>query len=405
MTTIGKRICLNLFVAFFFAISAAAFAEMQVGMYGFVKLDVLQVNRLTGNFPEIFPFNVPLSNNPADHHSQTILDARNSRFGVLATDELWGIKMRGAIEGDFFDAAGDAISFNSREFRLRLAYAKAEIPNGVFFVFGQYWTLIMNIPDIEAPWTVNTNVTPVGESIARQPQARFGYKHTVCGLGDIQLEGSAEKHAFNDLGFTTPSGSDPAQGCEQRWPLLAVKASWLSEKFKCSLGAAGTQCNYVLNDAGTLLNQYVWTIIGIASYKWNHLTLWGTANHTVGLNSLYSGFFANMALTRANRFLPFKSNGGAAALRYDWIDSVLFSDVIYGIQIGERIPHFRFTGDGLKTMKDFHLNIFYRFWEKWLVGLEYQAIFVKAFNGKTGNANAIHFGAWYTFGDLPKGAH
>lgn len=374
----------------------------EINLYGFIKLEGLWVNRLTGNFPEVFPQNVPLNEDRADRHSQTIIDARSSRIGINVNDVVYGIKMKGVIEGDFFDAGGDALVFNSRFFRLRLAYAKAEMPNGFFLLAGQFWTLPAHNPDIEMPMYLNTQLAPVGVAYARQPQLRLGYKHQVSELGIIQFEGSVEKHGFNDLGFLTPTGTEPIQGGEEPWPLFAGKISWLSDKFKWSVDGAISQTRYIPDITGRSLKKTIWAVSAIAKYKVDRLALWGTINYNVGLSSMFMGYFNNVAIDRFSHLFAFKSNGGCVAARWDWIDNVLFSDVVYGIQQGQKIANtILFSGNALKSLQDFRINLFYKFWETWQAGIEYQSIYVKSFNGKKGQANDIHCAIWYNFGTTP----
>lgn len=370
-----------------------------ISVYGFVKFETLTVNRITGNYPEIFPQMVPLSTDRADDHYQTIIDARSSRIGVKAIDQFWDIKIKGVIEGDFFDAQGDALVFNTRLFRVRLAYARADMPSGFFFLAGQYWILPMGIPDIPAPLYVNTQLAPVGVAYARQPQLRVGYKRQVRDWGEFQIEADMEKHAFNDLGFITPETGEPAQGGEQPWPLFAGKISWLGENFKCSFAGAGSQTRYIFNDLGSIRRRNIWAVCGIASYKWNRLTLWGTVNHNVGLNTMFTGYFNNMAFdSLTNRLFAIKSTGGCGAIRFDWIPDVLISDVMCGTQQGKHITGTPFSGVALKRLTDVRANIFYKFWCNWQAAIEYQAIYVKAFNKTKGHANAVHAAIWYNFG-------
>lgn len=374
------------------------FGSTEISLYGFVKFETLWVNRLTGSFPEILQQNVPLNKDKADRHSQTILDARSSRLGVKIIDEICGVKMKGVIEGDFFNTLGDALVFNSRYFRIRLAYAKAETPSGFFLLAGQFWTLPCHIPDIEAPWYVNTQIAPVGVAFARQPQLRLGYKREIDNCGEFKLEASIEKHAFNNLGFIPPSDSEPVQGCQMPWPLFAGKVSWLGDQFKCSLDGAISQARFILNSEGDKRKKNVWAVSAIAKYKISRLTLWGTINHNVGLASMFEGYFNNMALSRTNHLLAFRSSGGCAAVRWDWIDDVLFSDVLWSIQQGHEREFTAFSGDTIRRFRELRVNLFYRFWETWQTGIEYQSVYVKSFNGNKGNANAVHLAIWYNFG-------
>lgn len=379
-------------------------AQMEIGFYGFAKLDVLEEDRITGNLPEIPPDNVPLNDDPADHHSQTIIDARNSRLGVKATAEVYGIDMLGVIEGDFFTLEGNAEIFNSRVFRVRHAYGSAFLSNGLFFLIGQYWTLLTDVVDIPMPSMVNTEFTPVGTPLARQPQIRLGYKKRVFDIGDIVFQVTVEKHAFNPIGFITPEDGDPFQGSEQRWPLFAGKISWLTDQFKWSVIAAGAQSIAIINKKGKEVDTGVWTVISTASYTWEPFTLWMTIHHSVGLSRIFLGLFNDVEVgdgSSGSSLLPITSNGGTVGLKWDYIEDVLWFDLLYGWDHALKEHRFPKIHHMRETFKDFRINAFYKFWKYWQVGIEYQKIMVKAFNGKKGNVDAFHLGIWYFFGEPP----
>ncbi len=271
---------------------------------------------------------------------------------------------------------------------------------------GQYWTLPMNIPDIPDPLFVNTQNAPVGVALARQPQLRVGYQHQLENKAILKFEADAEKHAFNNLGYVTPEGDDPLDGGEQLWPLFSAKLSYLGTNFKASLGAAASQERYILNILGETKKRNIWAVCGIASYQWNNLLLWGTLNHSVGLGSMFSGWFSNAAISTKDFFFAFNSSGGCLACRYDWITDVLISDIVFGMQQGNKIPDTQFSKNTLKSLKDLRVNLFYKFWGKWQAGIEYQFVKVKSFNGQNGMAQDIHAAAiWYNFGDPLQFSH
>lgn len=112
------------------------YSAVDISWYGFIKFDLLCEDRYTGNIGEIFPPNVPLNSDRADHHAQTIFDARSSRIGIKAFETVQDIKITANVDGDFFTLDGDGRN-NSRHFRLRMAYLKAQMPIGLYFLVGQ----------------------------------------------------------------------------------------------------------------------------------------------------------------------------------------------------------------------------------------------------------------------------
>lgn len=386
-----------MFFLIFLFFSFFAEAKMEIDVYGFVKVDLLTADRIVGNLGEIFPPLVPLDDDCADLHSQTIIDARSSRIGVKATDEICDIKMKGVIEGDFFTVDGDARAFNGRHFRLRLAYAKAEDPSGFFLLAGQYWTLPMGDPEIPSLPNANSNITPVGTPISRQPQIRVGYKKKIDDTSSILLEASIEKHAFNRLGFLTITGGDTAQGTEQRFPLLAGKITWLMNALKWNVSFAGTESEVIFDSKGHKRDRYVWLAVTTASYKWNCLTLYATLHRTHGLNRIFSSFLFDLVLDDAFHLHCLDATGGTVGLRLDFIENILWTDIIYGWDFASNKSII--FDETRKKYQDFRLNVFYKFWEHWQLALEYQKVLVETYNKKHGSVNAIHLGIWYFFGE------
>jgi hypothetical protein len=94
-----------------------------------------------------------------------------------------------------------------------------------------------------------------------------------------------------------------------------------------------------------------------------------------------------------------KANGGAIALRYDFIKKSLWADIMYGVEHVNEIPESSFfTGTSLKKIEDFRVNLVGAFWKHWQIGLEYERVHVEAFNDTPGCDNMFHLGVWYIFG-------
>ena len=88
---------------------------------------------------------IPLNGTPNASFSEVRMDARNSRLQMRFEGKPNdNVKLTGFIMGDFYGTADPATNpnqVNSWLFRIREAYAMAEMKNGTFFVVGQYYSL------------------------------------------------------------------------------------------------------------------------------------------------------------------------------------------------------------------------------------------------------------------------
>lgn len=373
----------------------------EIGFYGFFKGDLLSETRITGNTANVRPSLVPFNNDLPDKHTQTLFDARDSRIGIKIEDTFNSIKMKGAIEFDFFTTDGDAIQNDSRHARIRVAYATAELPSHFFFLTGQYYTLAMHYPEIDMPTRVNLINFPAGVVNSRQPQYRVGYKQYFSPTRLLQFEFNGELQGYNTTGIVTAKGGDTAQGGIQKWPLFTAKIMWLSKMFKWSIAASRGEA-YVITSStlGTRLHTPVWGAISTASFTWQNLLLWGTVHHWVGLTGLTSNYLSQLTLINSNRTLrALKANGWCAALRYDFLPRVLWVDALYGTEYGDQINgSTTFSGASLRKLKDLRVNIIGAFWKHWQIGAEWERNWVEAFNGNPGRVDMVHIGVWYVFG-------
>lgn len=376
----------------------------KIGFYGFIKADYITETRITGNTTDVAPNTVPLDTDLADRHTQTLLDARSSRLGIKVEDTSNDVSMCGGLEFDFYTTSsdniyGNAVSTNGRLCRLRLAYALGETPSHFRFLVGQYSALPMQDPEIPMPTRVNLIHYPVGAVDSRQPQFRLGYKHPLNDMAHLQYEVNAEAQGYTIApAYVTPEGGSTTQASEQKWPLFNAKIAYLSQPFNLEVAGSVSRAYAITDVLGNRLDAAVWGIITNASLHWKNLTLWGTLHHWVGLTGLTSGYFNQMAIVN-NQLLPAKANGGAIALRWDFIKSKLWTDIMYGTERCNHISNSaNFSGTNPKNMNDFRINLIGVLLKRWNIGIEYERNKVETFDENLGTDHIIHIGVWYAFG-------
>ena len=89
--------------------------------------------------------NIPLDGTLNTHFSETRIDARNTRLGIrMEGNPNSNVKLTAYVLGDFYgtaDPATNAGQVNSWLFRIREAWAMAELKNGFAVVGGQMYSL------------------------------------------------------------------------------------------------------------------------------------------------------------------------------------------------------------------------------------------------------------------------
>lgn len=375
--------------------------DLKVDIFGFVKAEVIFADRINkfSNQPDIFPVGVPYDDERRFHHGESIWDARNSRIGVMVSDKYCDINMKGLILLDFATEDGNALITNPRRPRLYYAYARADLPDGLFLLAGQFWS-IFYYRDFPIPTSIS-NQPVVGAPFSRQPQFCLGYKYHFCELdSDLQLEADVEKHSFNDVGFPLAPGISTSQGCEEKYPLFAAKVSWLSKKFNAFIVAGGTQSMTVFDEDGDESRAGVWGVEGVATYRWRNLLFCLQLHHLEGLNRIFFENFPDMAIDAAGNLHPVHANGGSIGLRWDWIEDILWFNIFYGYDHATEIPGTTETGSLQETYREIRTSIFYNFWKHWQFAVEYERVNVRAFNGRKGHEDVIHSAIWYYFGKI-----
>ncbi len=311
---------------------------------------------------------------------------------------LFGAEMfraTGRIEADFFNGEGTALSSNSRNFRLRHAFVRGDLPSGLSVLAGQTWSLFMN-DAIAQPDLVDFN-GPAGQIFARQPQLRVGYRFPVMG-GELVLEADIEKQSTPDLGAKSVN---EAQGEGQDIPLFAGKVSWLGKAVQVEAGGAATRNRVILtsgkDETETAWGAHVSAQVDLEAFTGIPLTIFGHYQHVDGLNRLASGDFPTAFLnTTTSKIENVEANGlyGGATYRLTKNTSI---NAVYGRNRANRLSEGGFEGDALKRHQSVHFNVIHKFWERWQVGLEYRRFWVDAFSDRDGDVNIGHLALWYFF--------
>jgi hypothetical protein len=399
-----------------------AVAELKVSVSGYVKMDVVWTDKLNnggfvGGEPSPPPPGVPLDNvsiggfvppgAAEKDHSEVILDAKQTRVRVVATDEVMGVKLAARVEGDFFQADGNARVSNSRHLRLRHAHGSAEHPSGFSLLFGQTWTTFMN-DEVAQPDLVDFN-GPVGQIFNRQPQVRLGWK-----MGDLKAVVSVEKHGPPEAlsGLVAEN-----QGEGQDVPLVVGKAGWYSKMVQVE--GAGAFANSKFTQAGgSRINEANWAAQFSAQVNFGPASVYGHYQHVSGLQRLLNGDFADMFVTTVGGATFVNSvitDGYYVGGQYRLTPTVSFN-AVYGYQEARSLPadlvptwNDRCVGalgsatcpatKALRRHQSVHVNVLYKFWQRLQAGLEYRRIWVDTFNGprREGDQNIVHGALWFFF--------
>lgn len=204
-------------------------AKPEIEVHGFVWCDLQGTSRLNVlNFGWPWPYAVemPLDCDSVHHHPKFSLDARVSRLYVTAKDKICNWEVFAKVEGDFFRDNATATSLNSRDFRLRHAYADIISPCGWYLRFGQYWSLATNYDIGYPPKFVDFN-GPEGSFLVRQPMLQIGYiKKLGKDKGELLFAVSMEKQAIYPglAKYTYPVAIE--QGNGMTVPLFVGKVGW-----------------------------------------------------------------------------------------------------------------------------------------------------------------------------------
>ncbi len=366
-------------------------AELKVGIGGFILLDLQYGDKVFTGGPVPSVANTPLDTDKERDHSETVVDARQSRLRVTASDTVGSVSFSGLVEADFAGSDGDALVSNSRRFQLRHAFARADHSSGFSLLAGQFWSLFSNIVSVPAADTFTAGAA-AGRLVARQPQLKVGYRVPLePQMGNLLFEADVEKHSLQNLGSTAV---DESQGSGQDIPLFVGKVSWFHPVFEAeAAGAAGS--NRVILVGGDDDRKAAWGVEASVGVKIGPVRLAGHYNHLDGLQRLAAGRFPSAFLVGTD-VRNVESDGWYAGLTYKFSGATSFN-VLYGWERADEIQAAGFTGTRKKRHQSIQANVFHKFWERWQIGFEYRRFDVEAFDGTEGDANFYHVALWYFF--------
>jgi hypothetical protein len=417
MSTWGAKRCwssLLVLSGILLLLPVTASAELKVGINGYVKLDALYNSKNFGinNGPTNVPLDVDrrkaddTTNAGRDRrdNGETRFDARESRFTINVTDKIGMVSMKGLIEVDFYGSEADALTFGSHGPRLFHGFAQADVDMGgkrtVYLLIGQTWSYFQN-SDIAVPTTVDFN-GPAGQIYSRQPQLRLAYSVPVAPKNDIVFGISIEQQSFQAFNLTNSFTS--ARGEGQDFPLVALKAQWLQEEgYKGEVAFAVSRAKYAVEGltAGNTEteSQTVWGFQYSGSYTIGPLEPFIHFQYVSGLNRLANGDFSDVAGRTVGTTIetePIKSIGGYVGAAYKLTPNTSFN-MLYGRNQAKRIRDFGFNDANLRKHQSVHANVIHNFWERWRVGVEYERMWVRAFNNQEGHVDIGHGGFWFFF--------
>ena len=382
---------------FVLAVPAPVLAAVSVG--GYLAGNFLWSDKINGSY--IAPRSGGATSTPLDtdkdrDNNQFIITAQRSRLWARFTDDVGGVKMSGAIEGDFNTGDGNALTSNSRHLRLRLAYARADHPSGFFLLAGQY-SAITTSEDIafSGKFAIDDVNGPIGGmSGARQPQLRVGWK-TPMGPGtELMFEGSVEKNSTTNLGSASV---DESQGEGQPLPLVGGRVTWSSPIVRVQAGV-GLSENTVILAGGKDESDGASVFFANAEIIFQPITLYAHVHTQKGLGRLTGGAgeFPNAFLVN-NKVENVESTGFMAAVKFQ-LNPDTRINAIYGWHKADEIAAgSAFTGANLETLRTMEVNIIQRFWKNWQIAFAVMRNEVEAFNGTEGDNTQVHMEIWYFF--------
>ena len=156
----------------FFGSAAAEAAELKFG--GYAKLDLI-FRRYQQNQDLADPGSVPIRGNDPTRFTEFRMHARQTRLNLTLTEKVGPTNLRGFVEGDFFGVTGTQTVSNSDSFRLRHAFGEVTLPTGTTVLAGQTWSSLMTTP---ALFDVVDFNGPTGSVFVRQAQLRVTQKLT-----------------------------------------------------------------------------------------------------------------------------------------------------------------------------------------------------------------------------------
>lgn len=192
-----------------FGVSGAAAEAAELKFGGYAKFDLI-FRRYQQNQDLADPGSVPIRGNDPTRFTEFREHARQTRLNLTLTEKVGPTNLRGFVEGDFFGLTGTQTVSNSDSFRLRHAFGEVTLPTGTTILAGQYWSALMTLPAL--PDVVDFN-GPTGTVFVRQAQLRVTQKLTPNWAAVFSVEnpefftGSVTLPTGTSLGATAGAGS------------------------------------------------------------------------------------------------------------------------------------------------------------------------------------------------------
>ncbi len=209
---------------------APAEKEWDVNLYGFIRTDYIFDSRKTFSVREdqlnLYPLDVALDANGKDLNavSQSNFLSLTSRLGVkVKGPSVWGAKMSGTLEGDFYGNTEASIGL----FRLRHAYVNMDWSK-TSLTMGQTWYPTF-IPEV-FPGVANFNT-----GIMFNP---FGWATQVKLKQNFTKEFSGIVTAYKEREFTAPGpGTQNSAAINSSLPSLNAQLQYKGKNVLLGLGA------------------------------------------------------------------------------------------------------------------------------------------------------------------------
>ncbi len=401
-------------VSFLLGSLVPAAAELKVTLGGYIKLDAAYQDSINtaGKFrvhPD--PGSVVFDEGPGRdsaraRNDQFLIETRQSRFHFTATDEVGDVKLKGFFQFDLFggnDDESNSLVSSSHQVRLRHAWASGEFPFAgatVTLMVGQNWSTFMN-SDIAPPDTIDFN-GPAGQLFSRQPQARltvglpFG-KNVLNLIGAVQAQ--SVNFTTTDVAVATAPGISAARQEGQNVPAFVGKVQWLSNFANAEVGGIWTQAKGIA-PGGDRRSASVWGVQGSVNIPLGPLTIHLHGDRLDGISREANGDFPDAVFTGQD-VAPVRSTGAYAGVSYRLTPAVTFNGV-YGIRWADDSGFSGFgrgteTATRQETQQSIHVNLLYKFWQRFQWGVEYERQWVEAFRASEGSHNIYRVAFWYFF--------
>lgn len=182
-----------------FGVSGAVAEAAELSFGGYAKLDLIS-RRYQQNQDVADPGTVPIRGNDPTRFTEFRMHARQTRLNLTLTEKIGPTSLRGFVEGDFFGLTATQTASNSDSFRLRHAFGEVTLPTGTTILAGQYWSALMTLP---ALFDVVDFNGPTGSVFVRQAQLRVTQKLTPSWAAVFSIENPE----FTTTGAVLPTGA------------------------------------------------------------------------------------------------------------------------------------------------------------------------------------------------------